>query len=202
MGLFGVIILLPIYLQSVHGLGALQTGLMLLPGGLVMGLLGPVVGRLFDRYGPRGLTIFGSLTLTVVMWRFSELSPTTPIWLLVVLHVGMSLALACLFTPAFTSALNPLPRHLYSHGSAILTTLQQVAGAAGTALLVAVMAGRTATLVGSGVDPIQALNSGLHSAFLVGAFVCLGAVACAVFMRSPKPDPVGSTPAAEVPAQS
>ncbi len=189
VGLFGVIILLPIYLQSVHGLGSLQTGLMLLPGGLLMGLLGPVVGRLFDRYGPRGLTVFGSVTLTVVMWRLSQIEPTTPIWVLVVLHVAMSLALACLFTPAFTSALNPLPRHLYSHGSAILATLQQVAGAAGTALLVAIMAGRMATLIGGGADPVQAQNSGIQTAFLVGAFISLGAVGCAIFMRSPKPDP-------------
>lgn len=187
MGLFGVIILLPIYLQSVHGLGSLETGLMLLPGGLTMGLLGPVVGRLFDRYGPKVLTIFGAGMLTVIMWRFSQVSPTTPVWLLVVLHVGMSVALACVFTPAFTTGLNPLPPRLYSHGSAILTTLQQVAGAAGTALLVAIMAGRMATLIGSGVEPVLAQNGGIHAAFGVGAVVSAGAVVCAVFMRNPKP---------------
>ncbi|HEY5822024.1 MAG TPA: MDR family MFS transporter [Propionibacteriaceae bacterium] len=188
MGLFGVVILLPIYLQSVHGISALETGLMLLPGGLLMGLLGPSVGKLFDRYGPKGLTIFGSVLLTVVMWRFSTVEPTTPVWLLVTMHVTLSLALACLFTPAFTTALNPLPPRLYSHGSAILTTLQQVAGAAGTALLVAIMASRTATLVGGGMDPVLAQNSGIGTAFLVGAALSAGSVICAFFMHNPKPE--------------
>ncbi len=187
MGLFGVVILLPIYLQSVHGISALQTGLMLLPGGLLMGLLGPVVGRLFDRHGPKVLTIFGSALLTFIMWRLSTVNPTTPVWLLVVLHVTLSLALACLFTPAFTTGLNPLPPNLYSHGSAILTTLQQVAGAAGTALLVAIMSGRTAELVGTGTDPVLAQNGGIQSAFLVAAVLCAGSIVCAIFMRGPKP---------------
>jgi DHA2 family lincomycin resistance protein-like MFS transporter len=196
MGLFGVVILLPIYLQSVHGIGALATGLMLLPGGLLMGLLGPTVGRLFDKYGPRGLTVTGSVILTFIMWRFSTITPTTPIWLLVIMHVTLSLALAMMFTPAFTTGLNPLPPHLYSHGSAILTTLQQVAGAAGTALLVAVMASRTATLVGQGVAPVLAQNGGINTAFGLGALICAGSVACAVFMRNPRPATTES-PAAE-----
>ena len=59
--LFSLIILLPLYLQNIRGLGTLQTGLLLLPGGLLMGLLGPIVGRLFDRFGPRVLTVPGRL---------------------------------------------------------------------------------------------------------------------------------------------
>lgn len=187
MGLFGVVILLPIYLQSVHGISALATGLMLLPGGLLMGLLGPPVGKMFDRYGPKGLTIFGSVLLTVVMWRLATIEPTTPIWLLVTMHMTLSLALACLFTPAFTTALNTLPPPLYSHGSAILTTLQQVAGAAGTALLVAIMASRAASLIGGGVNPVLAQNDGIARAFLVGAALSAGSVVCAIFIRNPKP---------------
>lgn len=188
MGLFGVVILLPIYLQSVHGISSLSTGLMLLPGGLAMGLLGPVVGRLFDRYGPKALTITGAVLLTTVMWRLTTIDPGTPIWLLVALHVALSVALALLFTPAFTTGLNPLPPRLYSHGSAILTTLQQVAGAAGTALLVAIMASRTAALVGGGVSPVLAQNGGIQTAFGVATALSAGAIVCAIFMRSPKPE--------------
>ncbi len=124
-----------------------------------MGLLGPQVGKLFDRYGPKALTVIGASLVTLTMWRFSTIDAGTPIWLLVGLHVIMSVGLACLFTPAFTTGLNPLPPQLYSHGSAILATLQQVAGAAGTALLVAIMASRTSTLVAEGVDPAVAQNS-------------------------------------------
>jgi len=187
IALFGVVILLPIYLQSVRGLDSLQTGLLLLPGGLLMGLMGPVVGRLFDRYGPKGLSTTGAVLLVLTLWRLSTIDAGTPVWLLVSYHLLLSLGLACLFTPAFTTALNPLPRSLYSHGSAILSTLQQVAGAAGTALLVGIMAGRMASLTGSGAAPVAAQTAGLHSAFLVATVVVVGAVVCALFLRNEKP---------------
>ncbi|MCW2810352.1 MAG: family efflux transporter permease subunit [Friedmanniella sp.] len=185
-GLLGMVILLPLYLQTIRGIGSLETGLMLLPGGLLMGLLGPSVGRLFDRYGPRALTILGSVLLVVALWRMSAVGPTTPVWLLVGLHLLISASLACIFTPAFTAGLNPLPPHLYSHGSAILTTLQQVAGAAGIALLVAIMAGRAGGLVQQGVDPVAAQNVGIHDAFLVAAGIAVAAVVCSLFMRRPR----------------
>jgi MFS transporter, DHA2 family, lincomycin resistance protein len=188
LSLFGMIILLPIYLQTVRGIDSLPTGLMLLPGGLAMGLLGPTVGKLFDRYGPKALAAGGATVLTLVMWRFSTLDASTPIWMLVGLHVLLSLALACLFTPSFTTALNPLPPYLYSHGSAILATLQQVAGAAGAALLVAIMAARTATLTAAGQPELTALNGGLNSAFSVAAVVSIGAIVLALFMRKTKPE--------------
>jgi MFS transporter, DHA2 family, lincomycin resistance protein len=191
MGLFGMVILLPIYLQQIRGVGSLPTGLMLLPGGLLMGLLGPQVGKLFDRYGPKALTIFGAGLLTLTMWRLSTIDAGTPIWLLVGLHVIMSIGLACLFTPSFTTGLNPLPPQLYSHGSALLATLQQVAGAAGTALLVAIMASRTSALVAEGVDPAVAQNTGIQTAFLVATGIVGLAIGCAIFMRNPKPEPAG-----------
>ncbi len=196
LSLFGMVILLPIYLQTIRGVEALPTGLMLLPGGLLMGLLGPPVGRLFDRYGPRALTVVGASLLTVAMWRFSTVGPQTSIWLLVGLHMVLMLGLACIFTPAFTSGLNPLPPQLYSHGSAILATLQQVAGAAGTALLVAIMASRTSELVALGATPSAALLGGLNRAFFVAACVSVAAIACAVFMKNAGAGAHGAPPAA------
>ena len=76
---------------------------------------------------------------------------------------------------AMTNALNPLPPQLYSHGSATLMTLQQVAGAAGTALLIAIMAIRTGALTHSGVDALHAQLGGIHASFLVGAVAAAGA---------------------------
>jgi MFS transporter, DHA2 family, lincomycin resistance protein len=181
--LFSLIILLPIYLQTVRGLSSLPTGLLLLPGGLLMGLLGPIVGRLFDRFGPRVLAVPGTIVLVICTLGFSQVGPQTPIPLLLGLHILFSAGLAFLFTPAFTTALNPLPPQLYSHGSAILTTLQQVAGAAGTALLVGIMAFRTASLEAAGLPYEEALVGGLHTAFLVAAGLSLGAVVVACFLK-------------------
>jgi len=186
VALFGMVILLPIYLQQVRGIGALETGLMLLPGGLVMGLLGPQVGKLYDRYGPRGLTLFGSVVLVVSMWRLSTIDMTTPIWMLIAVHVLLSIGLAFLFTPGFTTGLNPLPPKLYSHGSAILSTLQQVAGAAGTALLVVIYSGRSAALQAGGTAPLESSLGGIQLAFGVGALISIATVVLAAFMHNTK----------------
>ena len=187
LALFGMVILLPIYLQTVRGIGSLATGLMLLPGGLLMGLAGPTVGRTVDRYGPRVLTIPGAALLTFTLWQFSHADATTPIWMLIGLHMLLMLGLACLFTPSFTAGLNPLPPYLYSHGSAVMGTLQQVAGAAGAALLVAIMAGRTETLSEAGLPELIALNGGIQTAFGVAAVISIAALGCAFFIRNTKP---------------
>jgi MFS transporter, DHA2 family, lincomycin resistance protein len=187
LALFGMVILLPIYLQTVRGIGSLATGLMLLPGGLLMGLAGPTVGKIIDRHGPRVLAIPGAALLTFTLWRFSNADATTPIWMLIGLHMLLMLGLACLFTPSFTAGLNPLPPYLYSHGSAVLGTLQQVAGASGAALLVAIMAGRTATLSQAGLPELAALNGGIQAAFGVAALISIAALGCAFFIRNTKP---------------
>jgi DHA2 family lincomycin resistance protein-like MFS transporter len=91
--------------------------------------------------------------------------------------------LALLFTPVFTSALSPLPPQLYSHGSAIMSTLQQVAGAAGTALLITLMVGRAATLTRQGSAPIAAQVGGLHLAFTASSVLAVLAVVLALFLK-------------------
>lgn len=174
MALFGAVILLPLYLQEVRGLGSLETGLALLPGGLAMGLLGPFVGRLFDRVGPLPLTVTGSILMVLTLWQFSMLDGGTEVWWIVTLHVLLSFGLALLFTPAFTTGLNPLPPHLYSHGSAIMSTAQQVAGAAGTALLVSIF---------SVVSATSGLVAGMSAAFMTATVIALAAVVLAAMMR-------------------
>ncbi len=199
IALFGVVILLPIYLQQVRGLDTLSTGLLLLPGGLVMGLLAPTVGKWFDRVGPVPLTLTGTALMTAVLFVLAFLTAETPIWLVLALHVALSLGLALLFTPAFTSGLNPLPPHLYSHGSAILSTLQQVAGAAGTALLVGIMAAQAhaAAVSGSATTAVDAQMAGFRAAFLVAACVAVASIVLAGFLRNrPAQVSEGAEPAA------
>src|SRR5690606_12105187 len=118
MALFGMIILLPIYLQSVLGIDTLQTGLLLLPGSLMMGLLGPVIGRLYDKVGTRPLLVPGTVLVSLVLWGLTLVGTDTSVWLILAGHIVMSLGLALAFTPLFTASLSSLPMPLYSHGSA------------------------------------------------------------------------------------
>jgi DHA2 family lincomycin resistance protein-like MFS transporter len=187
LSLFGTIIVLPIYLQNVLAISTLQTGLLLLPGGLIMGLLGPSVGRTYDRIGPVKLVIPGILIVTAVLWAMTLLGTQSRVEFILAGHIVMSVGFALLFTPLFTVSLSSVRPELYSHGSAVLGSLQQVAGAAGVALFVALMSAQTARLAAAGETEIEALAGGVRAAFLCGAIFGLVAVALALLVRRPAP---------------
>jgi DHA2 family lincomycin resistance protein-like MFS transporter len=191
--LFGTIIVLPIYLQNVLGISTLQTGLLLLPGGLLMGLMGPWVGRQYDRIGPAKLVIPGVAIVTVVLWAMTLLGTQSRVEFILAGHVIMSVGFALLFTPLFTVSLSSVRPELYSHGSAVLGSLQQVAGAAGVAVFVALMSAQTARLAAAGATPVEALAGGTRAAFLCGAVCALVAVGCSFLVR--KPDAPAAMPA-------
>lgn len=183
--LFGTLILLPIYLQNVMGLSTLQTGLVLFPGGLTMGLIAPFVGRLFDAVGPRPLVVPGSVMVATALGLMTLLSAASPTWHVVGIHMLLSLGLGFLMTPLMTSALGSIEQELYSHGSAIMNTLQQLAGAAGTALFITIMSTRSAAGVAEGLDEEAALADGVHTAFTWGAGLAVVAVAISFLVRKP-----------------
>jgi DHA2 family lincomycin resistance protein-like MFS transporter len=187
--LFGTIILLPMYLQRVLELTPMQTGLLLLPGGLLMGRLGPFVGRRYDKVGPRPLVIPGVIIVTAVLWAMTQLG-TQSLWAYILAgHIVMCVGFALLFTPLFTVCMSSVPPQLYSHGSAVLGSFQQVAGAAGVALFIAIMSAQTAELTVSGAPALEALAGGIRAAFLVGAIGALLAVASTFFVRKPEAGP-------------
>ena len=183
--LFGTIILLPIYTQKVLGLDPGFSGLILVPGGLLMGLAGPFVGRLYDRVGPRPLIVPGSIIVSLVFWALTFLNENTPWGLVLAAHVGLCIGLAFMFTPLFTSSMAALNPRLYSHGSATIATVQQLAGAAGTALFIALLTIGQVTSEAAGATEASALANGVHSAFLAGAFISLLAVVGSFFVPKP-----------------
>lgn len=169
MGMLASMLLLQLYLQDVRDLGPLETGLLVMPGGLAMGLLGPVIGRLYDLHGARRLVRPGAVVFALAMAGFAFFGSTTPIWLVLVLHVVLMLSLSFVFTPLFTVGLGALPHELYSHGSSLLGTIQQVAGALGTAVSITVMTLRTVDLQTNGVPEIEAAAGGMSWGFAAAA---------------------------------
>lgn len=184
--LFGTIVLLPIYMQQVLGLTTLQTGLVLLPGGILMGLIGPLVGSLFDRFGPTPLVIPGMTVAAAALWGMTTLDLDTPVWWIVIVQSCLSLGLGFVFTPLMTSALGSLPPKLYPHGSAVFGTIQQLAGALGTATFVTIMSVGTAAGLAVGASEAIAIGQGVHSAFVTGACIASVAVILTLFIRRPE----------------
>ena len=183
IALFGTIILLPIYMQDVLGLEPVQAGLVLLPGGLLMGVLAPFVGRAYDRWGPRPLVIPGSIVVSASFWVLAMLTEDSSFVFVLAAHLAMSIGLALLFTPLFTSALGSLEPGMYSHGSAIIGTVQQLAGAAGAALFITLLTVQSVAMLDSGASEVSANAAGIHAAFLSGAIVSLLAIVASFFVR-------------------
>lgn len=179
MAMLGAMVLLPIYLQNLRGLSALQAGLLVMPGGLAMGLLGPTVGRVFDARGGRVLVIPGTVGVAVALAGLSLVDLTTPYAAILGLHMVLMVCLAAIFTPVFTLGLGALPEPLYPHGSSIFGTLQQVGAALGTALSVTVMGLRSDVAAASGAAPEVAHLEGMTWAFGTGAAIAVVVVVIA-----------------------
>lgn len=202
LGLLGSAILLPIYLQNVLRISPLLTGLLVLPGGLVMGVLGPVVGRAYDRRGPRALLVPGTSLVTGALVVLGTVTESTPLWFVLIAHILLSIGLASVLTPLFTAGLGAVPPAYASYGSAIFATVQQVGGAAGTALVVAVLAVQTVAARGAGAGALAASAAGARAAFLVAAAISAIAIVISFFVTRPVPEqaPPEQAPPEAVPA--
>ena len=190
LAFFGTITLVPLYLQKALMLPTTEAGLIILPGALAMGLLGPIIGRIYDARGTRILLIPGAILAAATLWFYTTLSTTTPVWVVLLSQITLSIGLALSFTPLFTASLASLTPKFYSYGSAVIGTVQQVAGAAGIAVMVAVYT--VVMNANGGSDVPAAVASGSQVAFLIGAVIATLTVVGAFFIRKPEDD--GSTP--------
>lgn len=178
-------LVLPIYLQTGFGLSAFSAGLLMLPGGIINGIMSPIMGRLFDKYGPKWLVIPGFFVAGAALWFFSGITPASATALVIVLHSCLMIGISMVMMPGQTNGLNQLPRELYPDGTAIMNTLQQVAGAIGTALAVSIMSAGSASYMKSAQNPnpVEALTAGVHNAFLFGVIIAAIGFIIAFFIK-------------------
>lgn len=189
MILMSSMIILPMFLQTGAGLSAFTAGLMLLPGSALNGLLSPRMGHLFDKYGPKWLVIPGFAIVSVMLWFFTTLSPASSVAFMVALHIGLMVGVGMIYMPAQTNGLNQLPPELYPHGTAVLNTLPQVAGAIGIAVAVSILTrGMDKYLHASSAPATQAeianaMTAGAQNVFLSMIIIALIGLVTAFFIR-------------------
>lgn len=131
--------ILPLYMQNARDLTALQSGLTLLPGAIIMFLLAPISGSFVEKNKGRQAIIFGVTIMTISTLALSFITLTTPIWAVSALYALRNVGLTFAMMPAGTMAMNSLPKKLISHGSAGNNVTRQVGAAFGTAALISVM---------------------------------------------------------------
>lgn len=144
MALFSGMILVPIYMQHVRGFSPLLSGLMLLPGGIIMGIMSPVTGRLFDKIGAKWLAITGLMITVITTYALTKLDMDTSFAYVTWIYTARMFGMAILMMPIFTAGLNDLPLKLNRHGTAMVNTLRMMGGAVGMAFFVSVMTTQTA----------------------------------------------------------
>jgi MFS transporter, DHA2 family, lincomycin resistance protein len=182
-------IILPMFLQTGKGMSVLITGLMLLPGSVLSGLIQPYVGRLFDKYGPKWLVIPGLILLIAMLWFFTTMSPASSVAFIIALHIGVTVGIALIWTPAQTNGLNQLPPELYPHGTSIMNTLQQVGGAIGTAVAISILTGGMEKYLNGSSDSTKlseianAMTAGSQNVFLFTMIIALIGLILAFFIR-------------------
>jgi DHA2 family multidrug resistance protein len=135
IALFGAEFMLPLYLQNLRLLSAVDTGLLLMPQGFAVALAGPVAGRLVDKVGARYIVMFGMVLLTFNTYQLSQITLTTDYGTLRWLLVVRGLALGCAMQPTMLTALAAAPPRLRTNASSLLTALRNVWQSFGVALL-------------------------------------------------------------------
>ncbi|ALA53668.1 MDR family MFS transporter [Shouchella clausii] len=193
MTMFAMMLIMPIYMQGALLFTAVTAGLIMLPGGLLNGALSPVMGRLFDKFGPRPLLIPGTIILAAIVFSYRYTTPGVPVWLVIVQLAILMVAVAMIMMPTNTNGLNQLPARLYPHGTAIMNTLMQVAGAIGAALFISVMEnGQQRYLANLGISEptaeqtVEALIYGSQQSFSTGFFFACAAVVLSFFIKRSK----------------
>ncbi|SOB98603.1 EmrB/QacA subfamily drug resistance transporter [Ureibacillus xyleni] len=205
MALMGGMILTPAYVQNVRGIEPMESGLMMLPGAIVMAIMSPITGKLFDKMGPRILAIVGLTITTVSTYLLSQLDlESTKLYIIFVYSLRM-FGMSLVMMPITTNGLNALPRRLNPHGTATNNTIQQIAGSIGTAILIAVMNARTTSVgeqlaqdaAASATAPMteaqmlelkaqitqQALLEGIEFSFFVATIISVVALILSFFLK-------------------
>lgn len=200
--MFSGMILTPIYVQSVRGISPFDAGLLMLPGAIVMGIMSPITGKLFDKYGPRMLATVGLMIMAITTYMFSRLTLDMAYSTIMMLYTIRMFGMSLVMMPVMTNGLNQLPMLQYPHGTAMNNTLQQVSGAIGSAILVTIMnktmdasldemmkgaASASQTLAMKEMTN-QAMLNGINFAFFISTFIAIAALILSLFMKRVVPE--------------
>ena len=178
IGLFAGIFYVPLFLQTIRGLGAMETGLLMMPGALASGLMMPITGRLYDKIGPKFMAVTGLLVLAATTYLFHFIDIITPNQVLITWLVLRSLGMSFASMPAQTAAMAGLPNEMVGRASAMTNIINRVSGSFGIAILTSILNDRIALHTMQMTSQVTATNPAVASFFQqVGSFLGGGAAA-------------------------
>lgn len=184
--MLSMLVILPMYMQMALVLAAFTTGLILLPGSLLNCILAPIIGRLFDKYGPKAVITPGTILVVVGYGIFAQFGVDTALWVIILAFVIMMLGVGAVLASVQTNTLNSLPKKFYPDGIAITQTIQQVAGAVGIAVMVSLLSAKQSSYLATVAnEPTEAAASGSSLVFTISLILALINVMLSLFMKKP-----------------
>ncbi|WP_035323003.1 DHA2 family efflux MFS transporter permease subunit [Peribacillus kribbensis] len=199
MAMFSGMILMPIYMQNVRGFTPLEAGFMLLPGGIVMGIMSPITGKLFDKFGAKWLAVVGLAITILTSYALTNLHTNTPFSYVLWVYTARMFGMSILMMPIFTAGLNDLGLSLNRYGTAMVNTFRMVAGAVGMAFFVSIMNSQGKAhvkdiIIHQHILPTDkahmalAINQGtvmgINDAFMIATYLSAAAFVLAFFIRN------------------
>jgi EmrB/QacA subfamily drug resistance transporter len=191
LGSSAVLFLTPFYLQRVLGYNPGEAGLVVVPGAICMALLGPLIGRLSDRYGWRPFTIGGLALSTTGLFILSRLTEGSSLLLVMPALILHSSGMGVFYSPNTSSVLSTVERESYGIVSAFLNLVRNAGNVTSVAVATSII---TATMGAMGFEPnlnavqdggasgvSQAFTSGLRNAYMTMAGLLLLAMALSAF---------------------
>jgi EmrB/QacA subfamily drug resistance transporter len=174
---FGTVFLVPVFTQSVQGHSAVDTGLALLPQGIVMGVGTWVGQKLMSRVPLRSMVVAGFAILAVASVYLMVIAVDTPLWVTAVLLCGRALAIGLVTGPLLVAMLAPLSEDELPDGNTLFNITQRLGGSIGVSIL--------GSLVAGGVT-LAAVVDDFHLVGLIMVVIAVVAGVSALFIRPVK----------------
>ncbi|WP_455138451.1 MDR family MFS transporter [Thermophilibacter sp.] len=176
--MMGSSVIMPLYVQNILGQSATVSGLVTLPGSLLMAVVSPFAGRIYDVLGMRRLFVAGAALMLASNLGMTTLTLQTSVWVASVLNAVRCVAIGCLMMPLVTWGTSRIGLARTADGTALLTSLRTVAGAVGSAVFVGVM---SSVAAGAGGDAAASMH-GLNVTFAAMSAVTVALLLIAVFL--------------------
>ncbi|THF72884.1 multidrug efflux MFS transporter [Cohnella fermenti] len=212
ISLYSGTLLVPLFLQNVQRISALDTGIIMLPASLVMALCMPIAGKLYDRLGPLWMTAGGLILILVGSFEMARLdvgvSHAYIILWMTVRNIGVSFASAA----TGTASMEEIPRAQSGDASSVSNWVRNVGGSFAIALFTSLLISNAAShgrdLADSGSSPesaqLLAYTMGVNDVFLVATVIAALALPFSIPVRKkrrqPAPAPI-QPPSAAAPSE-
>ena len=183
IAMVGVELVLPLYLQNTRGSSALTSGLVMLPGAIVMGIFNPLSGMIYQRIGARNISLLGYTVLLAGTLPMIWFDTATSLILIAGCYALRLVGVALVMMTTFTEGINALPLELAAHGNAAASTVRQVGGSLGTAAAMMIVTIGAERARQGGPMSAQALDQGYQWAFIFLAVIALIGLCGSLFLK-------------------